>query len=161
MSGYLTGKKIWLGLNEPLSTQSSCFLWVLQKLQFNNNPFYFSGVEYIIVETTSTITSSYPTDKTGDESSETSLSEDLLWVRNRKMDLKLSLHYLSVQKCFFNKTIPFLSFWFSVIYAFAGVCGMVDNKSEWPCIEWHTRCTALSLRGSDIVPLNHAATVNW
>ncbi len=75
--------------------------------------------------------------------------------------LKLSLHYLSVQKCFFNKTILFLSFWFSVIYAFAGVCGMVDNKSEWPCIEWHTRCTALSLRSSDIVPLNHAATVNW
>jgi hypothetical protein len=65
-------------MNEPLSTQSSYFLWICQKLQFNNNPFYFSGVDYIIVEMTSTITTSYPTDKTSDESRETSLSEDLL-----------------------------------------------------------------------------------
>jgi hypothetical protein len=64
-------------MNQPLSTQSSCFLWILQKLQFNNNPFYFAGVEYIIGETTSTIPTSYPADKTSDESSETSLSEDL------------------------------------------------------------------------------------
>jgi hypothetical protein len=141
MSAYLTSKKrlkkgvrigpqIWLGMNEPLSTQSSYFLWILQKLQFNNNPFCFPELNALLLRRLVPSLPHIPL--TGPVMSPVKqvCQKTCFESGTERWILKLSLHYLSVQKCFFNKRILFLSFWFSVIYAFACMCGMVDNKSE-------------------------------